>query len=212
MRAAIRARTSDLGLEKSKVSAEYVQRKQQEAMAAGSARAAAESSDIFGGIDLSQIRSEATPRASSNSVWADEEGEVPSMFYEPEDDLSEEEQAEADPIGQKSIPEQVVAELKDAKWPSPWSALREVAVMVIVVAVTTTLIIGWDKVLREFYTDTLHFIPSKEDMANYANRFEGLDLPTGWTDNMNEDDIASFTDTVGSVGRSAGSSSGMPDL
>lgn len=181
-------------------------------MAAGSARAAAESSDIFGGIDLSQIRSEATPRASSNSVWADEEGEVPSMFYEPEDDLSEEERAEADPIGQKSIPDQVVNELQGAEWPSPWSALREVVIMVIVVAVTTTLIIGWDQVLRDLYTDVLHFIPSKEDMANYSTRFEGLDLPTGWTDNMNEEDIASFSDTVGSVSRSASSSSGMPDL
>ena len=125
MRAAIRARTSDLGLEKSKVSAEYIQRKQQEAMAAGSARAAAESSDIFGGIDLSQIRSEATPRSSSDSIWAYDEGEVPGMFYEPEDDLSEEEQAESDPIGQKPIPEQVVHELQNTKWPSPWSADRK---------------------------------------------------------------------------------------
>ena len=44
MRAAIRARTSDLGIEKSKVSADYIQKRQQQAVAAGSAQAASENS------------------------------------------------------------------------------------------------------------------------------------------------------------------------
>lgn len=210
MRAAIRARTSDLGMEKSKVSADYIQKRQQQAVAAGSARAASENNDMFGGLDLSQIRTEAAPSRSSSSVWADEDGEVPSMFYDPDEELAEEERAEVDPIGQKSIPEQFLHELQNVKWPDPGSALREVGLMIIIVAITAALIIGWDKLLREVYTDVLNFIPSKEDMANYANRFDGLDLPAGWTEKMSEEDIASFADTVGSVSRSSGS--GMPDL
>ena len=208
MRAAIRARTSDLGIEKSKVSADYIQKRQQQAVAAGSAQAASENNDIFGGLDLSQIRTEATPSRSSSSPFADEDGEVPSMFYEPDDELSEQEKAEADPLGQKSISEQLMYEFQQVKWPAPGSALREVGLMFVIVAITGGLIIGWDKVLRELYTDSLHFIPSKEDMANYANRFQGLDLPAGWTDNMNDEDVASFADAATSFGQS----SGMPDL
>lgn len=215
MRAAIRARTSDLGIEKSKVSAEYIKKKQQQAEAAGGARAAAEQNSdmMFGGLDLSQIRTEAPPPPrSSSSPFADAEGEVPAIFYEPEDELTEEERLEADPIGTKSILEQYLYEFKETKWPDPFSALREVGNMLLVAAATAALIIGWDFVVREFYTDILNFIPSKEDMANYANRFDGLDLPTGWTDNMNEDDVASFTEQVGSLGQSTSSSGGMPDL
>jgi len=215
VRAAIRARTSDLGIEKSKVSADYIKKKEQQAVAAGSARAAAEQNRdmMFGGLDLSQIRTEAPPPSrSSNSPFADEDGEVPAMFYDPEEELTEEEREEADPIGAKSIPEQFIYEFQQTKWPGPGSALREVGVMFIVVAITGALIIGWDGALREFYTDVLNFIPSKEDMANYADRFEGLELPAGWTDNMSESDVASFTEQVGSVGQSIGSSGGMPDL
>jgi preprotein translocase subunit SecE len=206
MREAIRARTAAMGLEKSKVSADYIQQRQQQAVQAGSASAANESSDTFAGLDLSQISTSKAAPSPKNALWADEEGEVPSMFYDPEDELSEEERAEVDPMGQKGFIEQGLNELQNAKWPDPASALREVGLMIVVVAVTGALIIGWDKLLRGVYTDVLHFIPSKEDLAQYMNRFDGLDLPTGWTDNMNDADIASFTDKVG------GSTTSLPDL
>lgn len=197
MRAAVFARAADLGLEKSKISADYIQKKQQAAMAAGSARAASENGEMFGGLDLSKIRNEAPSR---NSIWAEDNEEIPSMFFDPDEELTEEERAQVDPVGTKSIPDQFMYEMQQTTWPGPGNALREVGIMIVVVAISAVLIIEWDKLLRFFYTEILHFIPSTEDMANYANRFAGLDLPAGWTDNMNENDIASFSDVVGDAG------------
>ena len=153
---------------------------------------------MFGGLDLSQISTTKVPSkaATKNGLWSDEEDEMPSMFYDPEDELSVEERAEVDPVGQKSFVEQGLNELQNAKWPSPMAALREVALMIVIIAITGALIIGWDKVIRILYTDILHFIPSKEDLANYMNRFDGLELPTGWTDNMNDNDVASFSEKI----------------
>jgi hypothetical protein len=202
MRAAIRARTASMGLEKSKVSADYIAQRQQEAIAMGSAKAAAEASGssdaMFGGLDLSKISTEKVPSAAAtkNGLWQDKEDEMPSMFYEPEDDLSMEERAEVDPVGQKGFVEQGLNELRNAKWPHPVAALREVVLMIVIIAITGALIIGWDKFIRTLYTDVLHFIPSKDDLANYMNRFDGLDLPSGWTDNMNEADISSLSDKI----------------
>ena len=201
MRAAIRARTASMGIEKSKVSADYIAKRQHEAMSAGSAKAAAEAAGgdtMFGGLDLSQISTTRVPSkaATKNGLWLDKEDEMPSMFYDPEDELSMEERAEVDPIGQKSFVEQGLNELQNAKWPTPMAALREVALMIVIIALTGALIIGWDRVIRILYTDILHFIPSKEDLANYMNRFDGLELPSGWTDNMNDDDVASFSEKI----------------
>jgi hypothetical protein len=198
MRAAIRARTADLGIEKSKVTAEYIQQKQNMAVSAGSARAAAEQSsqNTFGGLDLSRISDGSQAKRAAPTVWGDNEDDTPTMFFDPEDKLSEDERAEIDPIMKKGIIEQGLNELRNAKWPDWASALREVAVMALVIALTGVIIVGWDKVLRYVYTDVLHFIPSKEDISNYAARFDGLDLPKGWTDNMNEADVSILADKV----------------
>ena len=200
MRAAIRARTAAMGLEKSKVSADYIAQRQQEAIALG-AKAAAESETTFAGLDLSKITTEKAPSVAGTKggLWDNEE-EMPSMFYDPEDELSLEERAEVDPVGQKSFVEQGLNELQNAKWPTPLAALREVVLMIVIVAITGAMIISWDKLIRHLYTDILHFIPSKEDLANYMNRFDGLDLPSGWTDNMNEADITSFSEQISSSG------------
>jgi hypothetical protein len=198
MRAAVRARTAAMGLEKSKVSADYIAQRQQEAIAMG-AKAATESETTFGGLDLSKISTEKAPSiaGTKGGLWATEE-EMPSMFYDPEDELSPEERAEVDPVSQKGLVEQGLNELQNAKWPSPMAALREVVLMIVIIAVTGAMIIGWDKLIRHVYTDVLHFIPTKEDLAKYMNRFDGLDLPTGWTDNMNEADISSFSEQISS--------------
>ena len=216
MRAAIRARTADLGIEKSKVSADYIQQKQQMAVSAGSARAAGEqsSTNTFAGLDLSQISDGSEPRRpQSNSVWGDDD-ETPSMFFDPEEKLSEAEREEIDPLIKKGIIEQGLNELKNAKWPDWASALREVVLMFAVIALTGVLIVGWDKVLRTVYTDFLHFIPTDQEITNYAARFDGLDLPKGWTDNMNEDDVARLTEKVNSqlMQRSSSDTGGLPSL
>ena len=215
MRAAIRERTAAMGLEKSKVSADYIQSKQAAAMAAGGAQAAREAAtggggDMFGGLDLSKITSD----GKSRGEWDED---MPTMFYEPEAEMSMEEQQEVDPLMTKNPVEQGLNELRNAKWPDLASAGREVLLMAAVVAFSAVVIIGADKVLRALYTN-LGFIPSAEDLANYAARFDGLDLPTGWTDNMNENDVAEFADKVNTAvtttppGCSSSSGGGLPGL
>ena len=215
MRAAIRERTAAMGLEKSKVSADYIQSKQAAAMAAGSAQAAREAEAtaagdvMFGGLDLSKITSD----GKSRGEWDED---MPTMFYEPEAEMSMEEQQEVDPLMTKNPVEQALNELRNAKWPNLAAAGREVLLMAAVVAFSAVLIIGADKVLRALYTN-LGFIPSAEDLANYAKRFDGLDLPTGWTDNMNENDVAEFAEKVNSVvpmptPSSSGGGGGLPGL
>jgi hypothetical protein len=212
MREAIRARTAAMGLEKSQVSADYIAQRQQQAVNLGSASAVNQqlNQDTFAGLDLSQI---STTKVPSQQRWGNDDEEVPSMFYDPEDELTAEQRAEIDPMLQKGILEQGLNELKSTKWPDPIAALREVVLMFIVVAATGTLIIGWDKVLRFVYTDVVHFIPSAQDLADYLQRFDGLDLPPGWTDNMNDADISAFTDTVTTTSASTPSiSSSLPDV
>jgi len=204
MRAAIRARTADLGIEKSQVSADYIRAKKDQAIQAGPGGQVDDNQ--FAGLDLSKISS--TPDAkSSGSKWKED---MPSMFYDPDDELTKEEQEEVDPVMKLNPIEQGLDELKNAKWPSFGSAFKEVGLLFLVVAVSAVIIIGWDKLLREIYT-SFGFIPNKEDIQNYASRFEGLDLPSGWTDNMSDQDVAQFADTVGT--QSSPSTPGsLPDL
>lgn len=194
MRAAIRARTADLGIEKSKISAEYIQAKKEQALNAGPGGSS--DPDQFAGLDLSKISSTPT---GGESKWNED---MPSMFYDPEDELTKEEQEEVDPVMKLNPIEQGLNELNNAKWPGLGAALKEVGLLILIVAFSAVLIIGWDKLLRELYT-TLGFIPTKEGIANYASRFDSLDLPKGFTDGMNEADVAQFTDTV---------TSNLPDL
>ena len=205
MRAVIRARTAEMGLEKSRVSAEYIESKKEKAIQSGPSGQS--DPDQFAGLDLSKISSERAP-SSSSSQWTED---MPSMFYDPEDELTPEEQEEADPVMKLNPVDQGLNELRNAKWPDMGSALREVFLMLVVVALSAVLIIGWDKILRELYT-SFGFIPTKEDIANYASRFDGLDLPTGWTNNMNEQDVSSFADAVNVNQQSLPSPASLPDL
>lgn len=188
MRAAIRARAAKMGVEKSKVSADYIAQKNEAAKAAGPGGQTDPS--MFGGLDLSKISD--TKLKESATKW---DNEMPTMFFDPEKELSKEEQEEADPLMTKSILEQYRYEISQAKWPTPFGAIREVALMMVVIALSTVLIVGWDRILREFYT-SVGFIPTKEDLANYAARFDGLDLPDGWMNNMNEVDVSQFSEKL----------------
>ena len=61
--------------------------------------------------------------------------------------------------------------------------------------------------------------PSAEDLQNYGSRFDGLDLPKGWTDNMNVEDMEKLADAGNNAvsaavkaAAKAGGTSGLPDL
>jgi hypothetical protein len=139
---------------------------------------------------------------------SDWDEDLPTMLYNPEDDLSREEQEEVDPVMLKNPIEQGWSELASAKWPDPLAALQRVAIMFLVIFLSTIVVTQWDNVLRSVYTG-FGFIPTADDIANYASRFDGLDLPNGWTSGMSDVDVQSYSDTVSG---GATSISGMPEL
>lgn len=212
LRAKIRERTQGLGLEKSKVTAEYIAQREKTARQAGGPPGTQQDANMFGGLDLSQISQ--VKEASKGQDWDES---MPTMFYDPDADLSKEEREEVDPVMLKNPIEQAWNELSQSKWPDPLSALREVAIMFLIIGISTVIITQWDGILRSIYTG-LGFIPTSEDIANYANRFDGLDLPDGWTSGMTDVDVQSYSDTINTnVGSatpdlSSAASSGMPEL
>ena len=207
VRAAIRERTAGLGIEKSQATADYIARKEEAARSGGPSSQS--DPNVFGGLDLSQI-SDTKLKGSQSTDWSDD---MPSMLYDPQKELTQEEQEEADPLMTKSIVEQYTYEISQSKFPTPVEALRQVGIMVIVVAFMTFLVFFWDKVLREVYT-SIGFVPSEEALTNYASRFDGLDLPDGWMEGL---DTSKLSDTA-SLGSSSSTSmppveaNGLPDL
>lgn len=196
MRAAIRARAEDLGVEKSKVSQQYIEDAQKRA-------AQSQGNNRPGQLDLSQISTGNEP--GSKDKWDDS---LPNVMYDPADELSDEEQAEADAVGQMSIIDQAITEVKASKWPDLGTVIREVAIMFVVVAVTGGIIIGADRALREVYTD-IGMIPRAEDIPG---QLDDLALPEGFTNNMSEDDLAQITDEMNKVSKSGKSSSSSPSV
>ncbi len=172
----------------------------QDAIQAAQERAKASIANQSSGqmLDLSQI-TQTAPRGKDD--------DMPSFLYEPEDEMTEEEMKEADPDGQLSIPDWAVKELSATSWPTPLAALKEVVVLVATIALTAGIIIGWDNVLRNAYTDA-GFIPRPEDIMQGA---ENLVLPDGWTNGMSEDDFMKFQDEVGTAASSIPSAS-LTDL
>lgn len=138
-------------------------------------------------LDLSQI-SQTRPRGNDNE-------DMPDMFYEPENDMTDEEMKEADPLGQQSLIEQIKYEFSLTEWPTPFAALKEVVILVASIAATASFIIFLDSSLRDFYTN-LGLIPSAEDIKSGA---ENMVLPEGWTDNMSEEDFMKFQDEIGNA-------------
>mmetsp|Transcript_39175 Transcript_39175/g.94723 ORF Transcript_39175/g.94723 Transcript_39175/m.94723 type:complete len:341 (-) Transcript_39175:80-1102(-) len=213
LRAAIRERTESMGLKKSVVSEEAQKQMEERAKARIAAARAGESlDDTFGGIDLSQISQEA-PRGSN----ADN---LPSMFYEPESEMSKEEMAEADPVSQMSVYDQFIDTVQTATWPSGSRVIKDVAILVTTILLSGLILVGWDGLLRETYTN-FGLIPTPEAVTQPT---DNLVLPDGWTDNMSEDDLMKFQDDTSSSSStttttskaskrtSSSSSQGFPDL
>jgi hypothetical protein len=182
-----------LGIEKSKVSAE--------AIAQAEARARAGVASRGGGdpyaIDLSQISS------VGPSTLQDDK---PTMFYEPEQEMSKEDMIEADPTSQLPILEQAMTELSGATWPTLGAALREVLLTTFAIFVTGGSIIAWDNFLRDTYTK-IGLIPTDEAIMQGA---ENIVLPEGWLNNMSEEDFMNYQKEIGS--KSGGKSSSSPSV
>lgn len=195
MREAIRLRTADMGLEKSELSQEYFQELSKKS------REGRENVDMGGtasedGLDLSQISSEKMVAGSKTGNRG--ESSLPSVLYDPEDDMSEEEMKEVDKVGQLPLYEQVQEELSNAKWPTLGAATREVILLIIIVVITAGLVVNWDQFLRNLYTD-LGFIPSAETLESSFSKIDFL--PEGWTNGMNDQDVAGLQDEMAASGK-----------
>lgn len=156
MRQAIRDKTKEMGLEKSVLSKQVIQQASARAMRGESPNL----NNNNNALDLTKIRGNIPDN-------------MPTVLYDPEDEMSSQEQIEVDPVGQTSLLNQFQNELSNAKWPTAGAVVREVGIMILVVAATAALIILWDAFLRDFYTNELHLIPTKEEINT---RFEGLEL------------------------------------
>lgn len=162
MRSRIRSRAADLNMKKSTATAEAIKVATQRAQAREDASTPT--------VDLSKF---------SSSIGKDEE--------DPEDVLTDEQKKELDKIGQLPIWEQVAAELKATRFPTPGATLKQALLMIVIFVVTAGVILKADELLRYQITDW-GFIPRSGEVLDYSD----LSLPEGFTDSMTESDLANL--------------------
>lgn len=155
MRENIRSRATDLNMNKSVATQESIKSATQKAMAGEAASTPT--------VDLSKF---------SDSL------------SDPEDELTNEQMAEIDKVGQMNIIEQIKEEVKNTRFPSPDATLKQAGLMIVIFLVTATLILKADEFLRFQYTDW-GFIPKSGEVLDYSD----LTLPEGFTDQMTDDDL-----------------------
>jgi len=160
MRAEIRARTSNLNMEKSVTTAEAIKAATNRAMAGEAASTPA--------VDLSKF----------NDALLDSN---------PEDELTDEQKAEIDKVGQLNLWEQAVAEYKYTRFPTASTSIKQAGLMLVIFAVTATVILKVDEALRFQYTDW-GLIPRTGEVMDYSD----LTLPEGFTDQMTEEDLSNL--------------------
>lgn len=156
MRDKIRSRATDLNMNKSVAT--------QEAIKAATQRAAAGEQAATPTVDLSKFNS--------------------ALLTEPEDELTKEQMADIDKVGQMSLPDQIMEEVKNTKFPSPDATLKQAGLMLVIFLVTAGVILKVDEFLRFQYTDW-GFIPKSGEVLDYSD----LSLPEGFTDMMTDGDL-----------------------
>jgi hypothetical protein len=160
MRERIRSKAKDLNVEKSVATAEAIKAATQRAAAGESAAPT---------VDLSKF------------------GAGPNAGGDPEDELTKEQMAEIDKVGQMSIPDQIMEEYKNTKFPTPGATIKQAGLMVVIFVVSAGLILKADEVMRILITDW-GFIPRAGEVLDYSD----LALPEGFTDAMTDNDLASM--------------------
>ena len=153
MKDRIRSRAAEMNIEKSVATAEAI--KQAELRAKNRAQADPE-------LDMSVFEK----RLLSN----------------PEDELTDEEMAEIDPVGQKTFFEQALDEVRNTKFPGPLDVAKTVGLMAIIFVVSAFVILKSDEFLRELYT-SWGFIPAPGTEFDYDKTME---LPKDWEKDLND--------------------------
>lgn len=157
MRDQIRARASDLNIEKSVTTQKAIEEANRRAVARE------ESPEV----DLSKI--------VMGGLGGDSE---------PEDELTDEEMASIDKVGQMGLWGQVLSEFEGTKFPGVGATVRQTGFMFVIFVVTSTAILLADETVRNLYTD-LGFIPRPDQVFDYSD----LELPDGWSDMMTDADM-----------------------
>lgn len=157
MRAKIRARATEMGVEKSVATAEAIK--------AATARSQAGENASEQMVDLTKFGSDLLDSSE-------------------EDELTEEQKLEIDPISKESIFEQAMNEIKNTKFPTAGATLKQAGLMVAIFLVTAGIILKVDEALRIQITDW-GFIPKPNDIGDYSD----LALPEGFTEMMNDVDL-----------------------
>ncbi|KAL9184796.1 hypothetical protein ACHAXT_002573 [Thalassiosira profunda] len=171
MRAKIRARASEEGFEKSVATKKAIEEATQRAMA-GSASATPDQM-----LDLSGF------------------GE--KFIEDGTDELTPEEQAEIDKIANMPFLEQIQEELANTRFPTPGAVFQTACVMALIFAVSATLILKGDVVIRDQYMNW-GFIPRPDEVYDFSD----LELPDGFLEQQ---------DLEGDLGSMVGAAAGIAD-
>lgn len=143
IRAAIQARSADLGMEESEESKKAVEE--------AAERARQNILNQQSGLDLSQI--------------SDGSKEKLNVYYEPEDDMTEEEMKEADVLGQQPFLEQMSYEIGESTFPDPLAVTIKIVILAVSAVLSAIGVVNWDRAVRAFYKGQ-GILPTAEDIAN----------------------------------------------
>ena len=105
------------------------------------------------------------------------------LLMQPEDELSEEEQAEIDPVGELNLFGQFLDEIKNTAFPGPGEVFKTVVFMVLIGGVSSFVILNADAFLRDLYIGW-GFIPDPaNEIPDYS---ETMTLPPDWEKDLND--------------------------
>ena len=149
-------------------------------------RARAAELDIEKSVATAEAIKKAEMRAK-NMAQADDPDLDMSVFEKrllsnPEDELTDEEMAQIDPVGQMNPVQQALEELGQTKFPGPLDVAKTVGFMAVIFAISAFVILKSDEILRELYTNW-GFIPAPDQKFNYD---ETLKLPADWNKDLND--------------------------
>jgi len=140
MRDKIRARATDLNIEKSVTTQKAIEEANRRAMAREEPQE----------LDLSKFG-------------------MGTIGEDPEDELTDKQMESIDKSSQMSILDQASEEFNNARFPTFGATLRQTAFMLVIFSFTATYILFLDGFVRDFYTDVLKIIPGPDAVFDYSD-------------------------------------------
>lgn len=161
-------------------------------------RARASSEGIEKSVATKEAIQEATRRAKAGEAFAtadqmlDLSGFADKFVDDETDKLTEEEQAEIDKIANMPLLDQLQEELSNTRFPTPIAIFQTACVMALIFAVSASLILKGDLVIRTLYMGQ-GFIPRPEEVYDFSD----LNLPDGFLEQQDlENELESAVQTA----------------